>query len=111
MRTPGEVAQAQLEAYNAHDPAALAACFTVDCEISDLFGAVTGRGREAVRARYEALFQQYPRNRAVVLHRIVVGATVIDHEDIDRAPGGERFEAVAIYRVTDGLISHMSLAR
>jgi uncharacterized protein (TIGR02246 family) len=105
-----DVVQAQLEAYNAHDLDALSACFAKDCVIADLNGAVTQEGRGQIRERYQALFAQYPENKAHIVNRMALGDIVIDHEDITRSPD-LRFQAIAIYTVRDGLISRVDFVR
>jgi uncharacterized protein (TIGR02246 family) len=108
--TPADMVQAQLEAYNAQDLDAFCACFARDCVISDLNGAVTQEGAGQIRERYEAMFAQYPENKARVVSRMAVGNAVIDHERIDRSPE-LRLEAIAIYTVRDGLISRVDFVR
>lgn len=109
--SPVEIVQAQLDTYNSQDLDAFCALFADDCVISDLNGAVTQRGKDALRDRYRTLFETYPQNQARLINRIAVGAVVIDHEDIARTPGGERFEAGAIYTVRDGLIARVDFFR
>jgi uncharacterized protein (TIGR02246 family) len=108
--SPVDVVQAQLEAYNAQDLDALTACFAMDCVIGDLNGAISQRGRGQIRERYQAMFDQYPENKARIVSRMHVGNVVIDHEDIVRS-AELRFEAIAIYTVRDGLISRVDFVR
>ena len=103
--------QAQLDAYNAQDLDAYCAFFTDDIVVSDLNGQVTTRGNEAYRARYAGAFRQFPQNKAELLNRIVVGSTVVDHERVVRAPGGETFEIIAIYTIADGKIARVDFAK
>ena len=107
---PVDVVQAQLEAYNAQDLDAFCACFARDCVISDLNGTVTQEGAGQIRERYEAMFAQYPENKAHIVSRMNVGNVVIDHERVDRSPE-LRLEAIAIYTVRDGLISRVDFVR
>ena len=108
--TPSDLVQRQLEAYNAQDLGAFCSCFADDCVIADLNGVATQQGMDAIRARYEKLFGDYPENRAEVISRIAVGDVVIDHEDIARSPH-ERFQAAAIYTVKNGLIARVDFVR
>ena len=107
---PVDVVQAQLEAYNAQDLDAFCALFARDCVIADLNGAVTQEGGAQIRERYEAMFAQYPENKAHIVNRMAVGDVVIDHERIQRSPD-LRLEAIAIYTVRDGLISRVDFVR
>jgi uncharacterized protein (TIGR02246 family) len=108
--TPLDVVQAQLEAYNAQDLDAFCACFAKDCVIGDLNGAITQEGAGQIRERYEAMFAQYPENKAHIVSRMAAGNVVIDHERIQRSPE-LRLEAIAIYTVRDGLISRVDFVR
>jgi uncharacterized protein (TIGR02246 family) len=108
--SPVDVVEAQLEAYNAQDIEALCACFAADCVVADFNGAVTQEGRGQIRERYEAMFTQYPQNKARIVNRMHVGNVVIDHEDITRSDT-LRFEAIAIYTVRDDLISRVDFVR
>lgn len=109
--TPAEIAQGQLDAYNAQDLDGYMAFFAEDCVIADLNGAVTMRGAAEIRARYAQTFAQYPENHARLVHRMVIGATVIDHEDVARAPDGPRFEVAAIYTTRDGRIARVDFVK
>ena len=109
--TPEAIAQGQLDAYNAQDLEAYMAFFTDDCVVADLNGAITMQGADAIRSRYGQVFAQYPENHARLIHRIVVGATVIDHEDVARTAGGERFQVAAIYTMRDGKIARIDFVR
>lgn len=111
MRTAIDLVQGQLEAYNAQDLDSFCTFYAPDCVIADLNGAVQQNGLAEIRARYEKAWAQFPQNRAVALSRIVVGDTVIDHERVTRAPGGEEFEVAAIYTIRDGLIARVDFAR
>lgn len=111
MKSAADIVQAQLDAYNAQDLDALCAFYAEDCVLAGFNGAVTSKGRAGVRERYGKLFADRPRNRARLVNRIVIGNLVIDHEDVERAPGGERFEVAAIYTLRNGLIARVDFAR
>jgi uncharacterized protein (TIGR02246 family) len=105
-----DIVQRQLDAYNAQDIDAFCACFSADCVLAELNGAVTQQGSDAIRQRYQTLFESYPENHAALVNRVVVGNVVIDHEDITRSPS-ERINAAAIYTVTNGLIARVDFVR
>lgn len=109
--TPTEIVQAQLDIYNDHDAERLAACYAEDCVFADLAGNVTLQGRAAVRDRFSKTFTDHPKNKAWSVNRIAVGNIVVDHEVGERAPGGERFELVAVYTVKDGKIARLAMGR
>lgn len=109
---PGVMAaQGQLDAYNAQDLDRFMTFYADDCVIADLNGAVTQRGAAEIRVRYAAMFAKFPENKALLVNRIVVGNTVVDHEDVIRAPGGERFQACAIYTIRGGKIARVDFAK
>jgi len=106
-----ELIQRQLDAYNKQDIEAFLQCFADDAMLASLNGGVTHTGLEAIRKRHEDLFFQFPKNHARLVNRIDLGSTVIDHEDVSRGPGGERFQVAAIYTIRDGKIARVDFAR
>ena len=106
-----DIAQAQLDAYNAQDLDAYASFFAEDCIIAPINGTPSETSRDAIKLRYAKAFAQFPQNKAVLKNRIAVGNTVVDHELVIRAPGGEQFEIIAIYSFKDGLISRVDFAK
>ncbi len=106
-----DVAQKQLDAYNAQDLDKYVSYFTEDCIVSGLNGTPTETSRDAVKARYAKAFAQFPQNKAELKNRIVVGNTIVDHELVIRSPGGEQFEIIAIYTFRDGLIARVDFAK
>jgi len=106
-----DVAQKQLDAYNAQDVDAMMAFYAPDVIVSGLNGTPTETSRDALRARYEKAFAQFPQNKAELVNRIAVGNTVADHEHVERAPGGETFDVIAIYTFRDGLIARVDFAK
>ena len=106
-----DIAQAQLDAYNAQDLGKYVTYFTPDCVISGLNGTPTETSRDALQARYAKAFAQFPQNKAELKNRITVGNTIVDHELVIRAPGGEQFEIIAIYSFRDGLIARVDFAK
>ena len=104
-------AQGQLDAYNAQDLDAYCAFFTDDVVVADFNGAVTGEGIAAYRERYAGAFAAFPKNRAELLSRMVVGQTVIDHEKVSRGPEGPVFEVAAIYTFRGEKIARIDFIR
>jgi uncharacterized protein (TIGR02246 family) len=106
-----DIAQKQLDAYNAQDLDAYVSLFAEDCIVSGLNGTPTESSRDTIRARYAKAFAQFPQNKATLKSRIAVGNTVVDHEKVVRAPDGEEFEIIAIYSFRDGLIARVDFAK
>lgn len=100
------IVQAQLDAYNARDLAAFIACYVEDVKVYRLPSMTLSlSGRAALADHYAGKRFNLPKLHAALLHRIVQGSRVIDHEDVT-LDGENRFRAVAIYDVNaDGLIA------
>ena len=64
------------------------------------------RGRETMRQTYAAMFAQFPRNKATVTQRLVVGQHAVDEELVE-GRDGPPFRIIAIYTINGGLISHV----
>ena len=96
--------QAQLDAYNAHDVEAFAACYAADVKIFDATGTLVTEGTDALRARYAALFAGSPQLHAEVTQRTRIGTAaawyVVDTEHVRgrREPGSPtRFDVLVLY--------------
>ncbi|MBR9825450.1 MAG: steroid delta-isomerase [Alphaproteobacteria bacterium] len=105
--TPEQLAQAQLDAYNARDLEAFVAQYSEDVEVYTYPGVLTLSGRADFTARYRSRFETEGL-RAEVTHRAVLGNRVIDHELAwTSGPGQPPVEVVVIYTVEDGLIARV----
>ena len=110
--TPEQAAQAQLDAYNAQDVDAFAACYADDVEAFELPGGTSlFRGKDAMRARYARLFATNPRLHCRLTARIVGGAFVIDQEELTGRADGGTAQAIAIYQVENGKIRRIWFGR
>jgi hypothetical protein len=109
--TPVDLAQGQLDAYNAQDLDAYCSFFAEDLVVADLNGAVTVQGLPAFRDKYAQIFSDFPENKVELLNRVALGATVIDHEKVIRRPGGETFEVAAIYTIAGGKIARVDFVK
>ena len=108
--TPSQLAQRQLEAYNAHDLEAFAACYHPQVEVRDFpAGTLRLEGIAAFRERYAEVLAR-PGLRAEVLQRIAQGSFVIDEERVVGLREGV-VPAVAIYEVAEGLIRRVWFVR
>lgn len=103
MSLPADLAQRQLDAYNAHDIDTFVACYAPDVEAFVLpESAPLFQGRAALRARYAPYFEAQ-RPHARISDRKTLGAFAIDFEDVQLADGTQ-MAAWALYHVQDGLI-------
>lgn len=105
------LAQAQLDAYNAHDIQSFAACYHPDVEVFDLGGELRFRGRERLVETYGPIFQAKTSLRAELVGRLVVGDTAVDQERVTGLVEGEVVHALAIYKVREGLIAQVWFVR
>src|ERR1700704_280588 len=101
---PADVVQRQLDAYNDRDLERFLA------EYSDTVQVFRPPAREPVMSGKAALGAYYAANRfnlpnlrADLVHRIVLGSHVIDHERV-HGVREEPFEVAAVYEVVDGKI-------
>lgn len=103
---PAAVVQAQVEAYNAHDIAAFAACYADDVTVTDLGGKHTvTKGIPALKTAYAFLAKMPKEFHVEIVQRVVTGPTVVDLERAVGLPGRtDKPEAVAVYEVRDGKI-------
>lgn len=104
MKTPEQLAQAQLEAYNQGKIDDFASCYSENVEVR-LFPSMELRmkGRESLHRLYGEMFVKYPELNAKLVSRIAHGNKVIDEEYVtgrDNTP----MKAIAIYEVKDELI-------
>jgi hypothetical protein len=106
-----DLAQAQLDAYNAQDLDAYCSYFADDIVVADFNGKVTTEGLATYRTNYDGVFKRFPQNKVELLNRMVLGATVIDHEKVVRSPGGETFEVIAIYTIAGGKIARVDFVK
>lgn len=106
-----DIVQGQLDAYNAQDLDAFCGFYAPDAVLATYGGEVMAEGLEAIRARHAKLFADFPQNRARLLYRIVQGQHVIDHEHVERAPGGETFEAAPVYSFAGGKIARVDFVK
>jgi hypothetical protein len=106
---PEAVVQTQLDAYNAHNIDAFLATYADEAELFGFPAIAQTKGREAMRKRYAPRFSDTIL-RAVIVKRIVMGNTVVDHERVQLTfpVGPGVLEAIAIYEVRDGKIAKVT---
>lgn len=99
------VVERQLQAYNDKNIDLFMGCYSEDVKIYDFPDTLTMEGQEAMRSRYQKLFETYPTMLATVDKRIIHGKYVVDHEQITgRLADGAILEAVAMYEIKDDII-------
>jgi putative hydrolase of HD superfamily len=105
------VVQAQLDAYNAKDIAALLLTYAPDAQHFTLHGELLAQGHTQLRSRFVARFAE-PALHAKLLSRIVMGNFVVDAEIVTRnfPEGVGTLEMLCVYEVLDGRIQRASFA-
>ncbi len=103
--TPAEIIQRQLDAYNAREVETLLQIYADDAELYEFPATLLARGTATLRERFAQRFRE-PNIHAALLHRIVAGDTVIDHECVTRTfpEGPGTLELTMIYQVKAGRI-------
>ncbi len=106
MRSPSDLAQAQLDAYNARDIEAFCAVYADDVVLYDLVsGKATCTGIDAMRERYGAMFEQHPLLHCTLVHRMVCGTMVIDEEQVAGLRSDGNVHAIATYETANDRIT------
>jgi hypothetical protein len=104
-----EIVQKQFDAYNARDIDAFLATYADDAELFSFPNTRTAKGKDEMRQRYTVRFSDTILH-GIVVKRIVMGNTVIDHERVrvtlPEGPGV--MQAIAIYEVQDKKIAKVT---
>ena len=110
-RSPLQVVEAQLDAYNQKNIDALMSTYAQDAEQLMLHGERIAKGHAQLRSRFLQRFEE-PSLYARLLSRVVVGNFVTDFEIITRdfPEGPGTLEMLCIYEVGDELIQRASFA-
>jgi hypothetical protein len=103
---PAQVVQAQVDAYNAHDIDAFAACYAENVTVTDLSGKhAVIKGIPALKSAFAFLAKMPKEFHVEIAQRVVTGPTVIDKERAIGLPAGKgQSDAMAVYEVRDGKI-------
>ncbi len=106
-KVPASVAQALVDAFNAHDIEGILKTYHPNSVARRLpSGEVILTGHADIRKKFEMSFQRNPTIKVEVVQRIVDGAFVIDKEKIIVVKDGKQSESfgLVIYEIRDGLI-------
>jgi hypothetical protein len=112
QKTPEQLAQLQLDAYNAKKIDEFCEQYDDAVVVMDFpSNHVTLEGKTAFRERYKKLFEENPQLNAELKNRTVMGNTVIDHEYLTGRANGTTGEAIAIYEVNETHITKVWFIR
>lgn len=111
MPTPTDIAQRQLDAYNAHDLDAFCACFADDVVVALLVGnEILFEGKAKLRETYADRFG-HPNLHAKLVNRIACGRVVIDEEEVTGLNTPTPLHVIAIYEIEADLIRKVRFER
>lgn len=106
-KTPEQVAQSLVDAYNARNMDGILKAYSPDSVAYALpSGEVILKGHDAIRKKFSRILEPNVNLKVEIVSRIVDGKFVIDKEKISGSDNGKRVEfyGTVIYEVTDGLI-------
>ncbi len=109
--SPEEIVQKQLEAYNAKDLDAFLALYSNNVKAFNFPDKEIFSGIKSMRAGYEAFFKENPNLLCVVLQRMILNNTVIDHENITGLANGKEINTIAIFKIENGKINRIYFIR
>ena len=96
--------QRQVEAYNAHDAQAYAACFTPDIQFIRHPGIAQLQGKDEIYKTFATFFREHKKAAIRVLYRSELGPnTVIEHEEVSGVESAP-IPSLVIYNLHGGLI-------
>ncbi len=107
QKTPEQVAQALIDAFNAHDVEGILKTYSTDSVAYQLPGGESIlKGHVDIRKKFATAFERDHKVKVEIVQRIVDGKFVIDKEKITGMRDGKPYEffGTIIYEITDGLI-------
>ncbi len=107
--TPEQIVQRQVNAYNARDIDAFLDTYADAIEIYRFPNTSYMIGKQAMRKRYEPMFENFENLYCDIKNRIVLHNKVIDREYVRR--GDSHAEVIAIYEITDNKISKVTFLK
>jgi hypothetical protein len=108
---PNEIVQGQVAAYNRRDLEGFLSFYADDAQIFEYPDHLLMAGKDAMRERYQKLFEPSANLHASILNRITFDRWVTDHEKVTGRADGQVIEAVAIYEIRDGHIVRVTFLR
>ena len=106
QHTPEQLAQQQLNAYNARNIDAFLEPYSEDVKIYSFPNQLQSEGKDAMRKGYARMFENTPDLHCELVNRMVNGNTVIDQELVTGFPNGP-LKAIAIYKIKNHKITEV----
>lgn len=107
-RSPLEVVNLRMKAYNEHDLAAFLSTYADDVEIFTYPNRSLRKGKKGIKKLFGEMFQDTSL-RVEIHHQIAKDGYVINHEAV--FSGDQQTEYVSIYEVRKGLIKSVRFVR
>lgn len=108
MRSPLEVVNLRMQAYNDHDLDTFLSTYSKDVEIFTYPDKSLGKGKKHIKSLFEEMFQDSTL-QVEIHHQISKDGYVINHETV--VSGETETEYVSIYEVRKGLIRSVRFVR
>ena len=105
------IATQMIAHYNARDADAYLALMTDDACEASYRGAVVREGKEGTRVGLNAMFAEFPENRAEILSSFELGEYVALHERVFRSATAEPFEVMSIYSFEGDKVARVEFVR
>ncbi len=105
-KTPEQIVQEQVEAYNTRDIDAFMSFYSDDVKVYKFPNQLQSDGKAAMRESYTPFFKNAKVLNCKITKRIVTKNIVIDEEDIQY--NDLKFGGVAIYEVENGKIAKVT---
>jgi imidazolonepropionase-like amidohydrolase len=102
--TPLMLVEQQLNGYNARNIDAFVAPYSDDVEMYQFPGKLIGKGKDAMRKAYSAIFSNFPDLHCEIKSRMIQGNWIIDKESVS-GMGKTKVEATSIYQVENNRIN------
>lgn len=110
-------AEAMIDAYNAQDVDRYVSYMTDEACEANYRGAVVREGKEGTRSGLAAAFAKWPRNKAEIREKQVIGNYVLFREHVTRGPASDGselvdpFDVIAIYSFEGDKCSRVEFVR
>lgn len=102
-----QLAQAQLDAYNQRDLDAFLIPYAEDVKVFEFPDKLQYEGKLRMSEIYGRMFVRTPDLHCKLVHRMVLGNTVIDQELVTVNKNEPPMRAIAIYKVKDNKIAEV----
>ncbi len=106
-----DLAQQQLEAYNARDIEAFLVPYSDSVRVYNFPNTLRYTGKEEMRIRYAGMFENTPDLHCTLVNRVNLGNVVIDQESVIFDKAKPPVEVFALYKTAAGKIQEVYFIR